>query len=57
MTEPARHKNWDFALTVITVALLGTLGVQSFIGTLYVWWATTRCPASRSPATDSSCGG
>lgn len=44
MTDLVRHKNWDFALTVITVALLGTLGVQSFIGTLYIWWATTAIP-------------
>jgi hypothetical protein len=44
MTETVRQKNWDFALTVITVALLGTLGVQSFLGTLYVWWATTAVP-------------
>ena len=44
MTEPVRQKNWDFALTVITVALLGALGVQSFIGTLYVWWATSAVP-------------
>jgi hypothetical protein len=44
MTEPTRHKNWDFTLTVITVALLGTLGVQSFIGTIYVWWATSTIP-------------
>ncbi|MBE0417306.1 MAG: hypothetical protein IBX63_06035 [Coriobacteriia bacterium] len=44
MTETVRHKNWDFALTVTTVALLGMLGVQSFIGTLYVWWATNAVP-------------
>lgn len=44
MNEPVRHKNWDYALTVITVALLGSLGVQSFIGTLYVWWATDAVP-------------
>jgi len=44
MTEPARHKNWDFALTLITVALLGSLGVQSFIGTVYVWWAIDAVP-------------
>ncbi len=44
MNESVRHKNWDYALTVITVALLGSLGVQSFIGTLYVWWATDTVP-------------
>ncbi|MCL4078312.1 hypothetical protein MX659_01655 [Coriobacteriia bacterium Es71-Z0120] len=31
--------SWDFALTVATVALLGALGVQSLVGTLYAWWA------------------
>ncbi len=39
-----RHKEWDFTLTVITVALLGSLGVQSFVGTLYIWWATATIP-------------
>lgn len=33
------RRSWDFALTVATVVLLGGLGVQSFLGTLYVWWA------------------
>jgi len=37
--EDIRQRTWDFALTVITVAVLGLLGVQSFVGTLYVWWA------------------
>lgn len=37
--EDIRQRNWDFALTVITVVVLGLLGVQSFVGTLYVWWA------------------
>lgn len=44
MPEPLRHRNWDFSLTVITVALLGSLGAQSFLGTLYVWWATNAIP-------------
>lgn len=44
MTDTARQKNWDYALTVITVVLLGTLGVQSFVGTAYVWWAITAIP-------------
>jgi len=35
----ARHRTWDFGLTVATVALLGSLGLQSFLGTLYTWWA------------------
>lgn len=37
--DDIRQRAWDFALTVATVVLLGTLGVQSFVGTLYVWWA------------------
>lgn len=44
MTALARLKNWDYLLTVATVALLGSLGVQSFIGTAYVWWATYSVP-------------
>jgi len=39
MTTPAARRTWDFSLTVITVVLLGGIGVQSFLGTLYVWWA------------------
>jgi hypothetical protein len=38
-------RGWDFALTVITVVSLGGIGAQSFIGTLYVWWAGTTLPA------------
>lgn len=44
MTTETHHKQWDYALMVLTVVLLGTLGVQSFIGTLYVWWASTTQP-------------
>lgn len=40
----ARRRGWDFSLTVITVLLLATLGLQSFLGTLYVWWAQTTIP-------------
>ena len=43
-TTPAHLRNWDYLLTVATVVLLGTLGVQSFIGTAYVWWALTAVP-------------
>jgi len=39
MSTPAARRTWDFSLTVITVVLLGGIGVQSFLGTLYVWWA------------------
>lgn len=34
-----RQRSWDFALTVVTMVLLATIGLQSFLGTLYVWWA------------------
>lgn len=39
-----RQRSWDFGLTVFTVVLLGGLGVQSFVGTLYVWWAQRSIP-------------
>ena len=41
----AKRRTWDFALTVVTVALFGSLGVQSLIGTGYVWWAQRTVPA------------
>lgn len=44
MNTPAARRSWDFSLTVITVALLGGIGLQSFIGTLYVWWAARSTP-------------
>ncbi len=34
-----RRGAWDFTLMALTVALLAALGVQSFVGTLYAWWA------------------
>ncbi|HET6350662.1 MAG TPA: hypothetical protein VFG89_00840 [Coriobacteriia bacterium] len=37
--DDIRQRAWDFGLTVVTVALMATLGVQSFVGTIYVWWA------------------
>lgn len=42
--DDIRQRTWDFSLTVLTVVLLGSLGVQSFIGTLYVWWAQRTTP-------------
>ena len=50
MPEPTTRntvlrRNWDFSLTVLTVVLLGGLGLQSFLGTLYTWWATQANPA------------
>jgi hypothetical protein len=34
--ERIRQRSWDFALTIITVVLLASLGVQSFVGTIWV---------------------
>ncbi len=39
MSDSRLKREWDFGLTVATVALLGGLGIQSFIGTAYAWWA------------------
>lgn len=39
-----RQRVWDFWLTIVTVFVLGVLGVQSFIGTGYVWWAERSIP-------------
>lgn len=44
MTVVIRQRTWDFALTVITVVLLGGLGFQSFLGTLYTWYAQRTIP-------------
>lgn len=43
--EEIRQRAWDYGLTMVTVFLLGSLGVQSFIGTIYVWWAQRTDPA------------
>src|SRR5690606_36069290 len=40
-----KRQPWDFALMVITVVLLAGLGLQSFVGTLYSWWAYRTQPA------------
>jgi len=49
-SAPSRNA-WDFSLMLLTVALLGTLGVQSFLGTLYVWWqANAVAGFDQSPA-------
>lgn len=37
--RPVAARSWDFGLTVATVVLLGGIGLQSFVGTAYVWWA------------------
>ena len=33
------RRGWDFTLVMLTVGLLGALGAQSLLGTLYAWWA------------------
>jgi len=35
---PRHRSEWDFFLMMLTVVLLGALGAQSLIGTLYAWW-------------------
>ena len=42
--DDIRQRTWDFSLTAITVVVLGLLGVQSFVGTGYVWWAERSIP-------------
>lgn len=37
--QAALKRGWDFSLTVATVVLLGGIGLQSFLGTAYAWWA------------------
>ncbi len=37
--EEIRQRLWDFTLTIITVAVLASLGIQSFVGTVWVWMA------------------
>jgi len=39
-----RQRAWDYGLTIITVMLLAGLGMQSFIGTAFVWWAQRTDP-------------
>lgn len=35
---------WDFSLMMTTVALMGAIGMQSLVGTLYSWWAHRAIP-------------
>jgi hypothetical protein len=46
--EGIRQRVWDFWLTIVTVVVLAALGVQSFVGTGYVWWAERSIPAWES---------
>lgn len=43
--DDIRQRTWDFGLTVLTVALLASLGIQSFVGTLWVWVSERTYPA------------
>ncbi len=40
----ATGPSWDFLLILITVGILGVLGVQSLLGTIYSWWAYRNIP-------------
>jgi hypothetical protein len=42
--EEIRQRAWDYGLTVITVLMLGGMGLQSFVGTVYVWLAQRADP-------------
>lgn len=42
--DDIRQRAWDFALTIATVVLLAGLGIQSFLGTLWVWYAERTYP-------------
>ncbi len=44
MRKLCLHRDWDFILLIVTVLLLVGLGIQSFIGTGYVWWAEANVP-------------
>jgi hypothetical protein len=37
-TATPRRAGWDFTLMMLTVGLLGALGLQSLLGTVYAWW-------------------
>lgn len=42
--ERTHRAGWDFSLMIATVGLLGALGLQSLLGTLYAWWAYRSVP-------------
>ncbi|MCL4553703.1 MAG: hypothetical protein M1617_06620 [Actinobacteria bacterium] len=44
MRKLCLHRDWDYILLIVTVVLLVGLGLQSFIGTGYVWWAQANIP-------------
>jgi hypothetical protein len=48
--EDIRQRTWDFSLTIVTMALLAALGVQSFVGTFVVWFSTRADPVWQQSA-------
>lgn len=44
-TRAQSRSEWDYLLMMLTMGLLGALGAQSFIGTLYAWWGYRTQPA------------
>ena len=42
--EDIRQRLWDFTLTIITVVVLASLGIQSFIGTVWIWLSERSIP-------------
>ena len=42
--DDIRQRTWDFGLTVATMLLLATLGLQSFAGTIWVWLSIATIP-------------
>lgn len=42
--DEIRQRAWDYSLTIITVLMLGGIGLQSFVGTIYVWLAQRADP-------------
>lgn len=47
---PRHRSSWDFFLMMLTVVLLGGLGAQSLVGTLYAWWGYRTQPAFEATA-------
>jgi len=40
----APGSSWDFTLTAVTIGLMGSLGAQSLLGTVYAWWTHRSIP-------------
>ena len=50
MSDGQTRSGWDFFLMALTIGLLGALGAQSLIGTLYAWWGYRTQPAFEQTA-------